>query len=138
MKERTLVIVKPDAVERRLAGDIIHKIEENDYNILKIDKLILTEHEAEAFYSIHKDKEFFGDLIDFMTSGPCIPMIVEGDDAVHGIRKLVGATDPEKAEKGTIREQYGTTIRKNSIHASDSQETAAREICFFFKLRSIA
>jgi len=138
MKERTLVIIKPDAVERRLTGEIIHKIEESNFNIRKMEKIMLTKKEAEAFYSVHKNKDFFSGLVDFMTSGPCIPMVVEGDNAVHGIRQLVGSTDPEKAEAGTIRALYGTTIRRNCIHASDSPETAEKEICFFFELRSIA
>ncbi|RKY82189.1 nucleoside-diphosphate kinase [candidate division KSB1 bacterium] len=137
MQEQTLLIIKPDAIERHLAGKIIQKIEESGFEIGAIKKVVLTKKQAEAFYGVHRDKEFFSDLVEFMTSGPCIPMVVRGENAVHGIRELVGATDPEKAYENTIRALWGTTIRKNCVHASDCEKSAEKEICFFFDLCSI-
>jgi len=132
MVERTLVNIKPDAVKRNLIGEIIKRIEAQGYRIVAMDKLQLSREEAEAFYTIHRDKSFFNELIDFMVSGPCVPMVVEGEDVIRGVRKCIGSTDPTKADKGTIRKEYGVDVTRNVIHASDSPETALEEISFFF------
>jgi len=130
--KRTLMIIKPDAVSRNLIGAIIGRIENNGYRIVNIGMKQLTRNEAVGFYKEHEGKTFHDGLIDFMTSGPCVPMVIEGENAVQGIRCLVGATDPKEAAEGTIRRDYAETERRNAVHASDSEETAGREIAFFF------
>ena len=132
MLERTLLNIKPDAVERNLIGEIIRRIEAKGYRIVAIDKMQLKQEEAEVFYAIHRGKPFFDELVAFMSSGPCVPMVIEGDNVIEGIRELIGATDPSKAEKGTIRRDFAESITKNSVHASDAPETAIEEIGFFF------
>ncbi len=132
MLEQTLLNIKPDAVERNLIGEIIRRVEEKGYRIVAIDKLQLTRREAEAFYEIHRGKPFFDELVDYMSSGPCVPMVVEGEDVIEGIRELIGATDPSKAAEGTIRRDFSESITRNSVHASDGPETAKEEIVFFF------
>ena len=135
MVERTLLNIKPDAVARNLIGEIIRRVEQKGYRIIAIDRLCLSRKEAEAFYKIHSGKPFFNELVDFMSSGPCVPMIVEGENVIEGIRKLVGATDPSRAANGTIRKDFGESITRNSVHASDGTETAEKEIGFFFEKR---
>lgn len=130
--ERTLLNIKPDATARNLIGEIIRRVEAAGYRIMAIDRRTLTREEAAAFYDVHRDKPFFGPLVAFMTSGPCVPMVVEGEGAVAGIRTLIGATDPAKAEAGTIRADLAESLTRNSVHASDSSENAAVEIAFFF------
>lgn len=137
MVERTLLNIKPDAVERNLIGEIIRRVEKRGYRIVAIDKLRLTRKEAEAFYEIHQGKPFFDELVDFISSGPCIPMVVEGENVIEGIRELIGATDPAKAADGTIRKDFAESITKNSVHASDARETAEVEIGFFFGHRRL-
>lgn len=132
MNERTLMIIKPDAVQRKLIGKIIQQVENAGYKIVNIHMVQFERHEAETFYEIHRGKEFFEPLISFMISGPCVPMVIEGENAVEGLRRLVGATNPKDAAEGTIRKLYATDGRHNAVHASDSQETALREISFFF------
>lgn len=130
--ERTLVLIKPDGVERKIVGKIISHIEDAGFGIINMRMVHLTRDEAEDFYSIHKNKEFFLRLIDFVTRGKIIALLLEGKDVVKRTRLLVGKTDPEEAEKGTIRATYGLSKTENVVHASDSSETARREIEFFF------
>ena len=137
MLGRTLLNIKPDAVERNLIGEIIKRVEAKGYRIVAIDKLQLTRKEAEAFYAIHKGKPFFDELVAFISSGPCVPMVVEGDNVIEGIRELIGATDPSKAAEGTVRSDFAESITKNSVHASDAPETAREEIGFFFGQRKL-
>ena len=137
MIERTLLNIKPDAVEKNLIGEIIQRVEKKGYRIVAIDKLRLTRQEAEAFYEVHRGKPFFNELVDFMSSGPCVPMVVEGENVIEGIRQLIGATDPSKAAKGTIRKDFAESITRNIVHASDGPETAKGEIGFFFSRRRL-
>ncbi len=137
MKQRTLLNIKPDAVEKNLIGEIIRRVEERGYRIVAIDKRRLTREEAEAFYAVHKGKPFFDELVEFISSGPCVPMVVEGDDVIAGIRELIGATDPAKADDGTIRKDFAESITRNSVHASDGPDTARQEIGFFFCQRKL-
>lgn len=130
--ERTLMIIKPDAVGKNLIGDIIGRVENRGYRIGNIVMKHLSKEEAEAFYSVHKGEPFYEGLIHFMTSGPCVPMVVEGEKVIPGLRSLVGPTDPAEAPEGTIRYDHAENVRRNAVHASDSQETAGKEIAFFF------
>ena len=132
MLERTLLNIKPDAVERNLIGEIIRRVEANGYRIVALDKVQLERNEAEAFYSVHKDKPFFSSLIDYICSAPCVPLVVEGENVIPGLRELIGATNPAEAAEGTIRKEFAVDGRKNSVHASDSAKEAEREIGFFF------
>ena len=131
-RERTLAMIKPDAVRNRHSGAIINLIEAHDLNILNIRKLELTEAEAKEFYAVHQERPFYNDLVSFMSSGPVIAMVLEGDDAIARYRTLMGATNPTDAEEGTIRAQYANSIDENAVHGSDGLETAAQEIPFFF------
>ena len=137
MLERTLLNIKPDAVERNLIGEIIRRVEQKGYRIVAIDKLKLSREEVEAFYEIHKGKPFFNELVDFISSGPCVPMIVEGKNVIEGIRELIGATNPAQAAEGTVRKDFAKSITQNSVHASDAPETAKDEIAFFFGWRKL-
>ncbi len=130
--ERTLVIVKPDAVKKNAVGDIVRIFQENDLKLLAIKMVHLTKEQAKRFYIVHKDRPFYDELTDFMSSGPCIPMVLEGEDAISRVREIIGATDPAKAAEGTIRKKYGTDVGRNAVHASDSPESAQYEIPFFF------
>ena len=130
--ERTLSIIKPDAVSRNLTGAILKMIQDSGLKIVALKMLQLTKAEAEGFYAVHKERPFFVDLVAFMTSGPVVISILEGDDAIARYRKLMGATNPEKAEAGTIRKTYAINIEKNSVHGSDAPETAAFETAYFF------
>jgi nucleoside-diphosphate kinase len=129
---RTLTIIKPDAVANGYTGKIINQIIEAGFKIIAMKLIHLTEKEAGAFYEVHKERPFYKDLVSFMSSGPCIPMILEKENAVEDFRKLIGATDPQKAEKGTIRNLYAKSIEANAIHGSDSNENAEIESNFFF------
>ena len=131
MIQRTLSIIKPDAVRAGNAGKIIAEIESH-FKILAMRKLHLNHTQAAAFYAVHKDKPFYHDLVDFMTSGPVVVMCLEGDEAITGYRKLMGATNPEKAEEGTLRKKYAESMSHNAVHGSDAPETAAVEVAFFF------
>ncbi len=135
--ERTLVIVKPDAVEKGAVGDIVRILQENGLKLLAIKMVKLTKEQAEKFYIVHKDRPFYGELTDFMSSGPCVPMVFEAEGAISKVRNIIGATDPSKAEPGTIRALYGTDVGKNAVHASDSKESADYEIPFFFNALEI-
>ena len=130
--EQTLSIIKPDAVERNLEKKIKLIFEENKFKIIKTKKVKISKKEAEQFYKVHQTKPFYEDLCNYLSSGPIIVMILERDDAIAKNRQLMGATDPLKAEEGTIRKMFGVSIDKNSVHGSDSKENAKIEIDFFF------
>ena len=131
--EQTLSIIKPDAVERNLSEDIKQEFKKNGFIISKEKKIKLEKNEAEKFYQVHQTKPFYNDLCSYLSSGPIVVMILDRENAILENRKLMGATDPTKAEEGTIRKKYGISIDKNSVHGSDSPENAKIEINFFFK-----
>ena len=131
--EQTLSIIKPDAVERNLDNEIKQMFLKNGFNIFKEKKIQIEKSEAEKFYKVHETKPFYNDLCSYLSSGPIIAMILEKENAVADNRKLMGATNPNDAEEGTIRKKYGISIDKNSVHGSDSVENAKIEIDFFFK-----
>ena len=131
--EKTLSIIKPDAVDRNLENEIKMMFKDNGFKIVKEKKIQIEKVEAEKFYKVHETKPFYNDLCSYLSSGPIVVMILEKDNAVVANRKLMGATNPKDAEKGTIRERYGISIDKNSVHGSDSLENAKIEIDFFFK-----
>jgi nucleoside-diphosphate kinase len=130
--EQTLSIIKPDAVERNLSEKIKCEFKKNGFNILKEKKIKLEKSDAEKFYKVHQTKPFYNDLCDYLSSGPIVVITLEKENAVEDNRKLMGATDPKNAESGTLREKYGISIDKNSVHGSDSIENAKIEINFFF------
>ncbi|HEY8040841.1 MAG TPA: nucleoside-diphosphate kinase [Polyangiaceae bacterium] len=130
--ERTLCIVKPDAVEKRKAGAILARIEEGGFRILAVRMTHLSRQEAEGFYEVHRQRPFFGELVQFMTRSPVIVAVLERDDAVTAWRDLMGATDPAKAGPGTIRKLFGSNVGENATHGSDSLDNAKREIAYFF------
>ena len=131
--EQTLSIIKPDAVERNLENEIKSFFEKRKFKILKIKKVKISKEEALEFYKVHQTKPFYSNLCNYLSSGPIVVMILEGDNAVKKNRQMMGATDPLKAEEGTLRKMYGISIDKNSVHGSDSVENAKSEIDFFFK-----
>ncbi|HEV3196107.1 MAG TPA: nucleoside-diphosphate kinase [Candidatus Cybelea sp.] len=135
--ERTLAIVKPDAVRRGLTGDILKRIEASGLTIVAIRKIQLSRADAEKFYDVHKARPFFSGLCDYMTSGPVVLTVLQGDKAISRWRQLMGATDPKKADAGTIRKDFGIDVEQNATHGSDAPETAAQEIGFFFPAREI-
>lgn len=130
--ERTLAIIKPDAVEAGHTGKILARLEEEGFRVLALRKLRLSEGQAGAFYEVHRERPFYGSLVAFMTSGPCVPVALERYDAVAYLRRVMGATNPEEADEGTIRKQFASSIERNAIHGSDSPENAALELGFFF------
>ncbi len=130
--EKTLSIIKPDAVKKGVIGKIIDRFESNGLRIAAMKKLQLSPKVAGEFYEVHKDRPFFGELVEFMTSGPVVVMVLEGENAVAKNRELMGATDPKEAKKGTIRADFAESIDANAVHGSDSLENAEREIKFFF------
>jgi nucleoside-diphosphate kinase len=132
-EERTLSIIKPDAVERNLENNIKNFFSNNSLRIVDSKKIQITKEEAEEFYKVHQSKPFYNDLCSYLSSGPIVVIILEGQNAISENRKLMGATDPKKAEKGTLRFLYGISIDKNSVHGSDSLDNAKKEIDFFFK-----
>ena len=133
MIEQTLSIIKPDAVERNLDNDIKNFFEKNNLKILESKKVKISKDEASEFYKVHQTKPFYNDLCNYLSSGPIIVMILQGENAVLKNRELMGATDPKQAAEGTLRKMYGVSIDKNSVHGSDSVENAKIEIGFFFK-----
>ena len=135
--ERTLAIVKPDAVKRGLTGDILKRIDAAGLSIVAMRKLHLSRNEAEKFYEVHKARPFYSGLCDYMTSGPVVVMVLQGENAITRWRGLMGATDPKKADPGTIRRDYGIDVEQNATHGSDAPETAAVEIAFFFASREL-
>lgn len=136
--ERTLCIIKPDAVEKKKAGAILAMLEEAGFSILAAKRMHLTRKVAEGFYAVHKERPFFGELVEFMTRSPVFVAVLEREDAVAHYRKVMGATDPKKAEKGTIRERFGTNVGENAVHGSDSLENARIEIAYFFPACEVA
>lgn len=138
MAEMTLSIIKPDAVKKNVVGKIIDRFESNGLKIAAMRKLVLSEKNAQDFYAIHKERPFFRDLVSFMTSGPVVVMVLEGENAVKKNRDLMGDTDPKKAAKGTIRADFAESIDANAVHGSDSLENAKNEIAFFFSATQIS
>jgi nucleoside-diphosphate kinase len=136
--EQTLAILKPDSVRRNLIGQILTQIEASGLNIRALRKLTLSRQQAEAFYDVHKERPFYTSLCDYMTSGPVVVAVLEGERAIERWRDLMGATDPAKAAEGTIRRKFGQNIEQNATHGSDAKETAAREIAFFFSAMDLA
>ncbi len=132
MVERTFSIIKPNAVKKNLIGKIDAMIEEADLKIVAMKKIHLSKQQAEGFYHVHAARPFFNDLTTFMSSGPCVVQVLEGENAIARYRELMGATDPAKAAEGTIRKLYGENVEANSTHGSDAPETAAFEIAYFF------
>ena len=130
--ERTLSIIKPDGVQRGLIGEVVKLLEQNDLNIVAMKMLHMTKAQAEGFYAVHRERPFFGSLTDFMTSGPVMVQVLEGENAIARNRELMGATNPQEAAAGTIRADFATTVDENAVHGSDAPETAAVEIAFFF------
>jgi len=130
--EQTLAIIKPDAVAKNLIGAILAHLEADGFVVREMRMLRLTTERARDFYAVHAERPFFDSLVGFMTSGACVPMVLERDDAVAGLRRSIGATDPDEAEEGTIRRLYAESVERNAIHASDSPDNASREIEFFF------
>jgi nucleoside-diphosphate kinase len=132
MMEKTLGIIKPDGVSRNLTGEVLSRIEKDGFVIRAVKMIRMSKEQAEGFYAVHIGKPFFESVTDFMSSGPCVVMVIEGDDAVSRYRRLMGSTDPEKAEGETIRKLYGSNIERNVVHGSDSRENAEKEIRYFF------
>lgn len=130
--ERTLSIIKPDATRRNLTGKINQRFEDKGLRIIAQKRLVLSRAQAERFYAVHKERGFFGDLVKFMTSGPVVVQVLEGENAVAANREIMGATDPAKAASGTIRKDFAESIEANSVHGSDSADNARTEIAFFF------
>jgi nucleoside-diphosphate kinase len=132
MSERTLAIIKPDAVKKQAIGDIIHRYEQAGLRPVAIRAMVMSKATAQGFYAVHKARPFFDSLCTFMSSGPVVVLVLKGDNAIKKNRELMGATDPAKAEAGTIRKAHGTNIEFNAVHGSDSPETALVEIAYFF------
>jgi nucleoside-diphosphate kinase len=130
--ERTLMLIKPDAVKKGVEGEIIAHVQKQGFKLVALKKLQLTKQQAEKFYYVHKERPFFDELTTFMSSGPIVAMVWEGEDAINKIRQIMGATNPEEAEEGTLRKLYGTNIGENAVHGSDSKTSADYEIPFFF------
>ena len=131
--EKTLSIIKPDGVKKKIIGSILNRFEISGLEIVNIKLIKLTKDQASSFYEMHKGKPFFENLVDFMTSGPCIPFVVEGVDSIKSVREMMGLTNPDEAASGTIRSDFADSIDSNIIHGSDSKESADREIAFFFE-----
>lgn len=130
--EKTLLVIKPDGVERRLIGEIIKRVEEDGFKIVNLKLVKLKKEEAEEFYIVHKGKDFYRSLVEYISSGPVIAILLQRERARERLREIVGATDPKKAEKGTIRADFGLDIEHNTVHAADPREDPDREIRFFF------
>jgi nucleoside-diphosphate kinase len=132
MSNRTFTIIKPDSVRKNNFGRIISRLEAEGFRVLGVKKVGLSQRQAEAFYGVHRARPFFGSLVEYMTSGPVYVAALERENAVAQLRQLMGATDPTKADEGTLRKEFGESIEQNAIHGSDSDENAAGEIAFFF------
>ncbi|MEL6213646.1 MAG: nucleoside-diphosphate kinase [Pseudomonadota bacterium] len=130
--ERTFSIIKPDATRRNLVGKVIAKLEEGGLRVVASKRIHMTREQAEGFYAVHKDRPFFGELVDFMISGPVVVQVLEGEDAIARNRAIMGATNPAEAEPGTIRAEFAESIGENSVHGSDGPDTAKDEIAYFF------
>ena len=138
MSNRTFTIIKPDSVRKGNFGKIISRLEEQGFRVLGIKKVALAKRQAEAFYGVHRERPFFGSLVEYMTSGPVYVAALERDNAVAHLRQVMGATDPQKADAGTIRKDFGTNIERNAVHGSDGPDTARTEIAFFFSTAELA
>ena len=138
MSNHTLAIIKPDSVSKSNTGIIIDRILNGGFQILAMQQVMLTRERAEAFYSVHRERPFFNNLVEFMTSGSCVPMALKKEGAVTSFRKLIGATNPEEADEGTIRRDFAENIQNNAVHGSDSNENAVKEIAFFFSSLEIS
>ena len=136
--EKTFAIIKPDACKRNVAGKILAKIEENGFRVIAMKKIAMTRKQAEGFYAVHRGKPFFDSLTDFMSSGPCIVMVLENENAITAWRTLMGATNPANADPGTIRKEFALSMEANSVHGSDAPETAEYEIKYFFSALELA
>lgn len=137
MSNRTLAILKPDCVRKNLIGQVVAKINEAGFKIVAMKMTHLTNESASGFYEVHKERPFFSELVEFMTSGPCVPMVLEKENAVADFRTTIGATNPANAEEGTIRKMYADGIEQNIVHGSDSDENAKIEIAHFFSRKEI-
>ncbi len=137
MSNRTLAIIKPDAVDNGYTGKIIDRIISAGFKIRAVRLMHLSREQAESFYAVHRGRPFYNDLVDFMTSGPCMPMVLEHEDAVNAFRELIGATNPAKANEGTIRKDFAESVQNNAVHGSDSDKTAQKEIAFFYSTDQI-
>ena len=137
MSNKTLAILKPDCVRKNLIGKVVSQIQEAGFKVSGLKMVHLTEDSAKGFYEVHSERPFFNDLIAYMTSGPCVPIALEKENAVEDFRKLIGATDPAKAAEGTIRKLYAESIQENIVHGSDSDENAAKEISHFFTRKEL-
>jgi len=136
--ERTLSIVKPDGVEKNVIGEVISRFEKNGLKIVALKRIKLTKSDAEGFYAVHKERPFFGSLTDFMSRGPVVVLVLEGENAISKNREIMGATNPEEAAEGTIRKDFATNIEENTVHGSDSTESADTEINYFFNALEIS
>ena len=137
MNNKTLAIIKPDAVRDNLIGEIISMICKAGFKVKALKMVQLSEDTAKVFYEVHKERPFYKDLVEYMTSGPCVPIALEKNNAVEDYRKLIGATDPAQAEEGTVRKLYARSKQFNAVHGSDSDENAAKEIAFFFSSKEL-
>lgn len=137
LNNRTLAILKPDCVKKNLIGIVIAQIQDAGFKVTALKMVKLTDDSAKGFYEVHKERPFFNNLIEYMTSGPCVPIALQKENAVEDFRKLIGATDPAKAEDGTIRKLYADSIQENIVHGSDSDENAAKEILHFFSRKEL-
>ena len=135
--ETTLSIVKPDGVEKNVIGEVIKRYESGNLEVIALKLIHMSKKQAEGFYIVHKDRPFYSSLTDFMSSGPCVVMVLKGDNATSRVREIIGATNPEEAVEGTIRKDFATDIEKNTVHGSDSQESAKFEINYFFNSHEI-
>ncbi|MFW6323662.1 MAG: nucleoside-diphosphate kinase [Desulfovibrionales bacterium] len=134
MVERTFSIIKPDAVQRNLQGEILAMIQEAGLRLVGMKMIQLTREQAEGFYAVHRERPFFGSLCEYMCSGPVVVSVLEGEDAIAKYRNLMGATNPENADQGTIRKKFALDVEKNSVHGSDGPDTAVNEISYFFSI----
>ena len=132
MTERTLSIIKPDGVSQMVLGRVLSRLETEGFRIVALKVIHMSKAQAEGFYAVHRERPFFGSLTDFMSEGPCVPMVLERKNAIAHLREVMGATDPAKADDGTLRKMFATNIERNIIHGSDSPESAATEIPYFF------
>lgn len=137
MSQLTLSIVKPDGTKKNVIGEVISRFEKNDINVAALKMIHMTKRQAEGFYSVHKDRPFFSSLTDFMSSGPSVVMVLKGDECIAKVRKIMGATNPEEADEGTIRKDLASNIEQNIVHGSDSPESAKYEINYFFNALEI-
>lgn len=136
--ERTLSIIKPDGVEKNVVGEVISRFEKNGLRVVALKRIQLSKSDAEGFYAVHKERPFFGSLTDFMSRGPIVVQVLEGENAIAKNREIMGATNPEEAAEGTIRKDFATNIEENTVHGSDSPESADFEIGYFFNALEIA